>query len=66
MLMMAVFNEQHKVSDFFFKILFIYLREKERVIAREHELEGSRWRGRNRLPLSREPDAGLYPRIPGS
>ena len=40
---------------------FIYLRERERE--REQETEHKRERGRSRVPLSREPDAGLDTRV---
>ena len=49
---------------FFFKILFIYLTERETASERGNTGRGS-GRGRSRLPAE-EPDVGLDPRTPGS
>jgi len=51
------------ISLLFKKILFIYMSERER----ERTSRGSsRGRRRSRLPLNREPNAGLDPRTLGS
>jgi len=64
--------ELRKHFYFFFTILFIYLTEREsesvhtqagRVAGRQRGVRGE---GEAGLPLSREPDAGLDPRILGS
>ena len=47
---------------FFFKILFVYWRVR---VKKEAEWGGQRGGEADSL-LSREPDVGLYPRIPGS
>ena len=50
----------HLFTYVFIKILFIYLREHKQG---EQPAEGE---GEAGSPRSREPDAGLDPRIPGS
>ena len=49
---------------FFFKILFIYLTDRETASERGNTSRGS-GRGRSRLPAE-EPDVGLDPRTLGS
>ena len=51
-------------QDIFLKILFIGEKKQERE--KRHSRGRDREGGRSRPPLSREPDAGLDPRIPGS
>ena len=51
--------------SFFFKILFIYLTERQRERKRERTA-GDTGEGEAGSALSREPDAGLDPKIPGS
>ena len=51
-------------ESIFFKILFIYLTERETASERGNT-GGGRGRGRSRLPVE-EPDVGLDPRTPGS
>ena len=48
---------------FFFKILFIYLKERERAYKQvEQQAEGE---GEAGFLLSRDPEAGLHPKTPG-
>ena len=49
---------------FLFKILFIYLTERETASVRGNTVRGS-WKGRSRLPAE-EPDVWLNPRTLGS
>ena len=51
---------------FFFKILFIYLTQRERQPAREGIQAGGVEEGEAGFPLSRGPDVGLNPRTLGS
>ena len=47
---------------YFFKVLFIYLREGEREKEREDKQGGgAEEEGETGSPLSREPDVGLHP-----
>ena len=55
-------HDTYGIFFFFFKILFIYVTERQP--AREGTQQGS-GRGRSRLPAE-EPDVGLDPRTPGS
>ena len=52
------------ISNIFFMILFIYWTERD--TAREGTPAGGVGEGEAGFPLSREPDAGLYPRTLGS
>ena len=54
------------VGLFFLKILFVYLRERERKSAHTNGVGGAEGEGDAGSPLSREPDAGLHPRTPRS
>ena len=61
----------YSLKSFFFKILFIHLRERMYVNGgRERERAraggGAEGEGEAGFPLSREPDMGLDPRTPGS
>ena len=47
---------------FFFKILFIYLTERQRETVREETQAEGVGEGEAGFPLSREPDEGLDPR----
>lgn len=55
-----IFFSFFRAEFFFFKILFIYLTERERTP------EGGAGEGEAGFPLSREPDAGFDPIILGS
>jgi len=57
-------NSKVYFSFFFLRILFIYLTERD--TAREGTQAGGVGEGEAGFPLSRESNAGLNPRTPGS